>query len=142
MHHHELAESDWRVVYRSHVQVILAQVLSAGNAVVHARACVILCAYQTERLLCGIRCGRFRGTVRQRSVSVRTGSSNAQHESLRHRGNSDRFRVMHARSFRDIQKSSCTARLKRQLRRNPKPTPGSGVRRHNMLGVSVRWLLC
>jgi len=26
MHHHELAESDWREVYRSHVQVILALV--------------------------------------------------------------------------------------------------------------------
>ena len=24
MHHHELAESDWRVVYRSHVQVIFS----------------------------------------------------------------------------------------------------------------------
>jgi len=137
MHHHELAESDWRVVYRSHVQVF-----SAGNAVVHAPACVILCAYQAERLLCGIWCSRFRGTYRQRSVSVRTGSSNAQHESLLHRGNSDRFRVMHSWSLRDIQKSNCTTWLKRQLRLEPKPALRSMVRRHNTLGVSVRCLLC
>jgi len=51
MHHHELAESDWRGVYRSHVQFILAQLFSAGNAVVHARAGEVLCEYQEALLL-------------------------------------------------------------------------------------------
>ncbi len=51
MHHHELAESDWRGVYRSHVQFILAQLVSAGNAEVHARAGEVLCEYQEELLL-------------------------------------------------------------------------------------------
>jgi hypothetical protein len=51
MNHHELAESDWRGVYRSHVQVILAQLFSAGTAVVHARAGEVPCEYQQELLL-------------------------------------------------------------------------------------------
>lgn len=51
MNHHELAESDWREVYRSHVRFILAQLFSAGNAVVHARAGEVLCEYQKELLL-------------------------------------------------------------------------------------------
>lgn len=51
MNQHELAESDWRGVYRTHVQCILAQLFSAGNAVIHARAGEVLCEYQEALLL-------------------------------------------------------------------------------------------
>ncbi len=51
MNQHELAESDWRGVYRTHVQFILAQLFSAGNAVIHARAGEVLCEYQEALLL-------------------------------------------------------------------------------------------
>jgi len=51
MHHHELAESDGRRVYRSHAQFIFAQLFSAGHAVVHARAGEVLCEYQEALLL-------------------------------------------------------------------------------------------
>lgn len=141
MNHHELAESDWRGVYRSHVQFILAQLFSAGNAVAHARAGEVLCEYQEELLLARDLVQQIQGAYRQRAVSLKTGSINAQNESLLHRGNSDRFRVMHSWSLRDIQKRSCTTWLKRQLRLEPKPTLRSMVRRHNKLGVSVRCLL-